>query len=148
MRKQIKSADGRVRLDLGERRATLYLGGQKVDSFDVLTLADLTVSAAREIQRLEGSGHLVRYERSSPEARTLLRKAAIPFVGNDGEVYLHLPPLHIEIPGKGKVGSTPIEQRQAPFALRSSRVSRWLLLNRLAEPTIRELSAAVELSES
>jgi DNA-binding transcriptional ArsR family regulator len=122
--------------------------GQRVESFDVLALADLTVSAARELQHLEGSGLLVRYERSSPEARTLLRKLAIPFVGNDGEVYLHLPPLHVEIPGKTKGGGAPFEQRSAPFALRSSRVSRWMLLSRHAEPTIRELSAAVELSES
>lgn len=148
MRKQIKSADGRVRLDLGERRAALYVEGEKVKSFDVLPLADLTVSAAKEIQRLEDSGHLVRYERSSPEARTLLRESAIPFVGNDGELYLHLPALHVEIPGKGKGAGTPIQQRPAPFALRSSRVSRWLLLNRDAEPTIRDLSRVAGLSES
>jgi hypothetical protein len=121
--------------------------GEKVRGFDVLPLADLTVSVARDFQRLEGGGHLVRYERSSPEARTLLRKLGIPFAGNDGELYLHLPPLHVELPGNRAPGGR-VDRRPAPFALRSSRVSRWLLLNRHTEPTIRELSAKVELSES
>ncbi|HYQ78926.1 MAG TPA: MarR family transcriptional regulator [Solirubrobacterales bacterium] len=122
--------------------------GEKVGSFGVLHLADLTVAVARELRQLEDGSLLVRYERSSPEARTLLRKAAIPFVGGDGEVYLHLPPLHVELPGRGSGRGSPPSQRPAPFALRSSRVSRWLLLNGIAEPTIRELSEAVELSES
>jgi DNA-binding MarR family transcriptional regulator len=122
--------------------------GEKVATFEVLRLADLTVSAAKELQPLKGGGRLVRYERSSPEARALLRKAGIPFVGSDGEVYLHHPPLHVELPGRDGVLAAPLAQRPAPFALKSSRVGRWLLLNQGAEPTIRELSAATELSES
>jgi len=51
---QVKSNDGRVRLDLGQRRANLFIEGKKVDSFDVLTVRNLTAAAARELQR---TGH-------------------------------------------------------------------------------------------
>jgi DNA-binding transcriptional ArsR family regulator len=122
--------------------------GKKVRSFDVLPVDDLTLAVAKEMQATEGPGRLVRYERSSPQARTLLRDSGIPFVGEDGEVYLHNPPIHIELSGTGETPRVPPGSRPAPFAPKASRISRWLLLNAGAEPSFRQLSDVVELSES
>lgn len=131
---------------MGARRATLYMEGKKVDSFDIVRVDDLTIAVAKDLQ--PSGSRLVRYQRSSPEARTLLRKQGVPFVGADGEVYLHAPPVHVEMPGRGEALQLLASKRPAPFAPKASRISRWLLLNPGSEPSFRELSAAVELSES
>lgn len=120
--------------------------GKKVGSFDILKVDDLTLAVAKDLR--PAAGRLVRYRRSSPEARTLLRKRGVPFVGGDGEIYLHAPPIHVELPGQSNALQSLAPERTAPFAPKASRIGRWLLLHSDAEPSFRELSAAVELSES
>ncbi len=147
MNLQVKSEDGRLSLKVGPRRATLTMEGKKVVGFDVLRIEDLTAGTARELEA-EQEGRLVVYRRSSPEARTILRKRGIPFVGEDGEVYIHEPPVHVELPRRRKAAALNPVQRPAPFAPKASRISRWFLLNPNAEPTFRHLSAMLELSEA
>jgi hypothetical protein len=122
------------------------MDGSELRTFDVTQVDDLTVAAARDLEESGATDRLVRYGRSSPEARTILRGLGIPFVGADGEVYLHEPPIHVELAGKRV--RTPPTRRPAAFARKASRVSRWLLLNPGTEPTLRALSEFVELSES
>lgn len=147
MRQQISSEDGRLRLSVGPRRATLFIEGKKVTSFDVIELDDLTAAVAHGLSDSGPDDPLVVYRRSSPEGRTILRKRGISFVGGDAEVYLHRPPIHVELPPRRQLQAPPPEH-SAPFATRASRISRWLLLNSGAEPTLRQLAQVTELSES
>lgn len=145
---QIKSNDGRVRLKLGVHHATLYMDGKKATTFEIRSVPELTMAEAKGLGRDSDTTTLVRYERSSPEGRTMLRRLGISFVGNDGEVYLHAPPIHVELPGRRDLPDALPTARPAPFAPKASRISRWLLIHPGSEPSFRDLATAVELSES
>jgi DNA-binding MarR family transcriptional regulator len=147
VKRQITSEDGRLRLTIGPRRAALFLEGKKIVGFDVVELDDLTSATARDLSAPGTDDLLVVYRRSSPEGRTILRKRGVSFVGADAEVYLHQPPIHVELPARRPAQAPPLE-RSAPFATRVGRISRWLLLNSAAEPTFRQLAQVTELSES
>lgn len=147
MKWQISSEDGRLKLSIGPRRAGLFLEGKRIAGFDVVELENLTAASARDLSDLGTGDPLVVYRRSSPEGRAILRKRGISFVGADSEVYLHHPPIHVELPARRHAQAPPPEH-SAPFATRASRISRWLLLNPDAEPTFRQLAQMTELSES
>lgn len=108
----------------------------------------LTAGQADEIARAwPKAAVLVAFERSSPEARETLREAGVPYAAASGEVFLHAPPIHVEWPAS-KGSGWPPGVTSSPFAIRASRVARWLLLNVNAEPSFKQLGEEIELSES
>lgn len=149
MKLQVNSRDGRIRLKVGPRRATLLMQGKKVGGLDVVSFENMTAATARELVKSRPDA-LVVYELASPEARSILRDAGISHAGRDGELYLHQPPIHVELPGRGKAAAAagPSPFASSPFAPRASRIARWLLLNGAAEPSFRDLAAKTALSES
>lgn len=127
--------------------------GKAVDKLDVVSIVSVTAATARELvpDLMESRPDaLVVYEVASPEARRILREAGISHAGRDGALYLHRPPIHVEVPWVRKAaeatGASPFAS--SPFAPRASRIVRWLLLHDDAEPSFRELSARTDLSES
>lgn len=95
---------------------------------------------------------LIAFEHASPPARDLLRKRRISYASTSGELFLCTPKLLVDRAavrrptavtgiGRGRRGIPPL-----PFARRSARIARWLLLHRGAEPTIGDLVAATGLS--
>ncbi|MGD9735464.1 MAG: type IV toxin-antitoxin system AbiEi family antitoxin [Solirubrobacterales bacterium] len=140
-------------LKVGPRRATLSLDGAQIAGFDVLYEPTLTLGQARELALSQARETLVAFGEASPQARKTLRDAGASYASETGEIYIHAPPVHIEVPGRsralarGGIG-TSMGAGPAPFGLRGGRVPRWLLLNADAKPTFGELARAVELSES
>jgi DNA-binding MarR family transcriptional regulator len=136
-----------VTLDLGKRTATLLMDGDPVARFELEREETLTSARARELDE-PGRGHrLVAFGRSSPEARALLRERGLSYVAGNGELWIHAPPVHIERPARRR-SSGLAPARSAPFAIRASRVPRWLLLHPQAHPSLRELGGEIGLSES
>ncbi|MEW6583531.1 MAG: hypothetical protein AB1416_12315 [Actinomycetota bacterium] len=91
---------------------------------------------------------LVAFARSSPDARALLRERGVSYAAGDGEIFVLAPPVYVERPARRRVTALPGPAPTTPFATRSSRVPRWLLLHVDERPTIRLLSQAVDLSEA
>jgi len=123
--------------------------GRKVGGFDVAAYDNVTAAVARQLTESASPDTLVVYELASPEARSILREAGTSYAGRNGELYLHHPPIHVELPGRGGgavAGPSPFAR--SPFAPRASRVARWLLLHTDAEPSFREISIQTALSES
>ena len=90
---------------------------------------------------------MITFERSSPEARAVLRERRTSYAAGDGELFVYAPPVFVERPPRRKVvpvGAAPA----APFANRASRVPRWLLLHADDQPSFRELATRLELSEA
>jgi DNA-binding Lrp family transcriptional regulator len=90
---------------------------------------------------------MIAFERSSPEARALLRERRASYAAGDGELFVYAPPVFVERPPRRKVvpvGAAPA----APFANRASRVPRWLLLHANDQRSFRELATRLELSEA
>ncbi len=96
----------------------------------------------------------VSYRQASADARDALRAAGISFAGQDGRVFVHAPGLFVErdaLPRLrpddqwqlGVEGETPVRN---PFAKRSSRVPRWLLLNRTESFSLSDLARDIELN--
>lgn len=142
-----QSRDKSVALDLTGDVATLKMDGEPVATFEVTRQDVLTTARAREIDAPGVGRHLVIFTRSSPEARAVLRERRLSYAADNGELWVHAPPVHVERPARRGTG-TPASAPMAPFAVRASRVPRWLLLNPNASPSFRELGIAVELSES
>jgi DNA-binding MarR family transcriptional regulator len=139
--------DDRVRLNLGKRRATLAMDGTRVASFDIERTEVLTAGQAERLAAGSPKGRLVVFERSSPQARGVLRSRGFSYAAADGELFIHEPPVHVERPPHRRL---VVEQSvpASPFAIRSSRVPRWLLLHADEHPSLRELAETVELSEA
>lgn len=144
---QVLSGTGPVEIDLGERSATLTMDGQRVATFDVAREKTLTSARAEELSPASGGHRLVVFERSSPQARELLRNRGLSYASADGELYIHAPPIHIERPAQRRVAALA-PALTAPFATRASRLSRWLLLHVDERPSVRELANAAQLSEA
>jgi DNA-binding MarR family transcriptional regulator len=136
---------------VGQRRAALRLGGRVLARFDVERVGVLTSRRAEDLLAGLAPGRelevLVVFERSSPDARALLRTRPVSYVAGDGELFVCAPPVYVERPAR-KVAA-PIEGvRSAPFAARASRVPRRLLLRPREHPTLRWLANELQLSES
>ena len=144
---QLESRDGRVVLDLGETRAILSMDGEKTAKFDVQREGTLSAMRARELEASGRNPLLVIFERSSPEARSLLKERGISYAAGNGEVWIHAAPVHVEWPGRRRQAALTARPA-APFAIRASRVPRWLLLHLDAKASFREIGAATDLSES
>lgn len=120
---------------------------QPVATFDIERMDVLTAARAEELVSENAEHRLVAFERSSPQARELLRNCGISYAAADGELFVHTPPVHVERPPRRR-RIDPAPAPAAPFAIRSSRVPRWLLLHADEHPSFRELAADVELSEA
>ena len=122
------------------------MDGEPVASFEVKQEKTLTTPRAQELDVSDPSRRLIVFERSSPEARALLRERGLSYLAGNGELWIHAPPIHVERPpGRKRV---PAATPASPFSVRASRVPRWLLLHPEGAPTFRELGRAVMLSES
>jgi DNA-binding MarR family transcriptional regulator len=137
-----------VVLDIGETKATLLIDGRKAARFDVQKEQTLSSLRARELETSEPGKLLVIFDRSSPDARDLLRGLGISYAAGNGELWLHAPPVHVEWPARRRRQTTLATDTAAPFAIRASRISRWLLLHPTENASFREIGAATELSES
>jgi DNA-binding MarR family transcriptional regulator len=126
--------------------AILFMDGEPVASFEVKQEQALTTLRARELDVDEPSRRLIAFERSSPEARAVLRERGLSYVGGNGELWIHAPPIHVERPPSRRAASAV--PPKSPFSVRAGRVPRWLLLHPEGTPTFRELGGAVMLSES
>jgi hypothetical protein len=112
------------------------------------TAEELLDNANRSPRRLI----FVSYHRASPDARAALRAAGISFAGEDGRVFVRAPGILVErdelrkgrpaLGWKGRVG----DDARNPFANRSSRVARWLLLHHEELFSPGELASAVDLN--
>jgi len=139
-----------ITLDVRKTRASLSIDGRRTASFAVRSVDVLN---RREAERLveevndADDSVLVTFERSSPEARTLLREHRVSYAATDGEVFIYAPPIYVERPPRRRavaVSAVPA----APFAIRASRVPRWLLLHVGEHPSFRQLANTLELSEA
>ena len=144
---QVRSVDDHIELSLGKRKAALLIDGERVATFGVEREATITSARAEELVSADPSHRLVVFEQSSPQARGLLRHRGLSYAAADGELFVHAPPVHVERPPRRRA-ATPAPAPTAPFAIRSSRVPRWLLLHTEERPSFRELAKAVELSEA
>lgn len=150
VRVQVDTAGQFAQLDIGERRASLRMEGRRLAAFRVRRVEVLTRGRAEAVatEAAESADPvLVVFERSSPDGRALLRERELSYAAKDGELFLFAPPVYVERPAHRRAtvgsGSAP-----APFALRASRVPRWLLLHTGESPSVRELSREVSLSEA
>ncbi len=96
---------------------------------------------------------LLIYGRSSPSGRERLREAGLSYMGADGRVLLQTPRLYVDrdrlddrLPQSLGWDESVSGLPRNPFAVRGSRVARWLLLHSEQSFAIGELAAHVELS--
>ncbi|HEV7493043.1 hypothetical protein [Baekduia sp.] len=134
------------------------MGDQRGTRFDVLEVAALTGDIVDAVlDRVAGGTRLpqlVVYGRSSPSGRERLREAGLSYAGADGRILLQRPRLYVDRdrpdersdPSLGWSGATGVDLPRNPFAVRGSRVARWLLLHPEQSFAISELAAHVELS--
>ena len=147
MNTQVTREDERLALEFDKRRAVLLMDGKRVVTFDVERVEALTAARAGQWASETGARRLVVFERSSPQARALLRDRGCSYAAADGELFVHEPPVHVERPPRRPtVAAAPAPA--APFAIRASRLPRWLLLHPDERLSIRELASAIELSEA
>lgn len=135
---EIVEQDDRVRLVVAGVDAGLRLRPLRRDTLTLGEIGDLPA----------GSGWIVRFRRASPDAKRAMRERRINYASDGGEVFVLDPPVAIsqsaprEAPraagGRGERG---------PFAVKASRVSRWLLLHPRETFNVRQLARHTQLSE-
>lgn len=139
-----------IKLDVGKNRASLAIDGRRAASFPVRRVDVLTRRRAESLVDEANASNdplLITFERSSPDARALLREGRVSYAAGDGEVFLYAPPIYVERPPRRR--AVPLGGAlAAPFAIRASRVPRWLLLHAEERPSFRQLATALELSEA
>jgi hypothetical protein len=143
---QLKSSDERVELLTDEHQATLRMDGVPVAVFDVKHEEVLSPKRAETFEHLDPARWMVTFGRSSPRARSILRSFGLSYASVAGELYVHRPPVHVEIPPTRRGAAEMPRERPSPFAIRASRVPRWLLLHSRESHTVSGLSASIDLS--
>lgn len=115
------------------------------------TVADVLARADRS----GGERLLVTYLKGTKQARDALRGAGVSYSGWDGRAYIQGPGFLVvqddrNAPHRSTndASSSPDNSRRNPFAKRSSRVPRWLLLHPDQRFGVGELSEAVDLDPS
>lgn len=137
-------------LEIGSRTAVLRQRETVLSRFRVADVDALDAAAARDcISQAERArdSFLVVFRTASPQAKRLLREEGISYAGKDGEWFLLAPPVFVERPAQ-RGGNTRPERVISPFALRASRVPRWLLLNEVGATSLVGLARIVGLSEA
>jgi hypothetical protein len=126
-------------------------------TFVLVRIPALTRRTAAEVLeyrgRPSGSPTLVSYQRASVDAREALRAAGVSFVGEDGRVFLRAPGILVDRsepapprPAERWRADASDEGLRNPFAKRSSRVPRWLLLHPERAFALAELAGDVDLN--
>lgn len=142
----------------GPAAVLIRVDGKHAARFEVMEVAALTSDVVDEVLDRAAVGkcraQLLIYDRSSPASRDRLREAGWSYVGADGRVLLQAPPLFVERDrpadrsaqqvGWGSAAKPAVSRN--PFAVRGSRVGRWLLLHPEQSFAISELAGHVELS--
>jgi hypothetical protein len=133
----------RVRIGLPE--------GPEVD-FRLIRISSLVARTAAEVVgRGVDEPVIVSYGRASAEAREVLQVAGVSYVGEDGRVFLRAPGLFVERSeplrraDSGGLRARELDALRNPFAKRSSRVPRWLLLHPTQAFSLGELADNVDL---
>ncbi len=139
-----------IEVSIRKARASLSIDGRRIASFAVRRVDVLTRTGAESLA--EEARHsrrplMIAFERSSPEARAVLRERRASYAAGDGELFVYAPPVYVERPSRRKVVLV-VAAPAAPFANRASRVPRWLLLHADEQPSFRELATRLELSEA
>jgi DNA-binding MarR family transcriptional regulator len=96
----------------------------------------------------------VSYRRGSAEARNAMRDAGISFAGDDGRAFIRASgmlvdrdePLRPRPTDDWVLDTQEQTSSRNPFAKRSSRVPRWLLLRHRQSVSVAEIARAVELN--
>jgi DNA-binding MarR family transcriptional regulator len=138
----------------GPADIVVHVAGQNGVEFRVYEVKSLTRETAERgvmpAAHAAAAPLIVVYDRSSPDARSLLRAAGVSYAGNDGRLLLQAPPLWIERDRPRMPAATTWDSQRGPtrnpFAVRASRVPRWLLLHPREQYGISELAALVDLS--
>lgn len=128
-----------VIVEWDDRELHVALPEGKAASFRPMRELALSSRRATEIAAVAGNARsprlFVLFRRSSPEARAILRDAEVSFAGDDGHVFVRAPGIYVErgdlTPLRGSdvapVDLGPTPEIRNPFAIRSSRVPRWML---------------------
>lgn len=158
--RQITLPDLPLRIELRGRTATVRSTGSTPGEwkFRLRRVHDLTTRLAEsEIvpsAPAEQPPLLVHFDNASPQAKAVLRKHQISFLGEGGECFLFAPPLVVdrESPRAYRQAGRPTAAASAtlrnPFARNASRALRLLLLQPDREFSIGELARAAELSDA
>ncbi len=145
----VDRSDGEFRLALPEVPASTFV--------PVFIPALTRQSAGQVIERAHHESRprlFVSFRRSSPEARAALRAAEISFAGDDGHLYVRAPGILVE---RGDVVAAypiaAVEFDRAgtvavrnPYAIRGSRIARWMLLYPEQAFSPSSLAGAVDLN--
>jgi DNA-binding MarR family transcriptional regulator len=141
-----------VTVDMDDARARIAPPHGEPVEFRLLELPRLSVDRAREDAMTAAAASteplLVVYEHGSEEARQLLRQHGISFAGADGRWFVIAPSLFIDRdrPLRRIVPTGPDDVHSSPFALRMSRVPRWLLLHPRESFSLKQIANAVQLN--
>jgi hypothetical protein len=126
--------------------------------FEVMEFSALTADAVDEVLERAAGGkrqpRLLVYDRSSPASREKVREAGLSYLGADGRILLQAPPLYVDRDRATDRSTQQVDWPMAtnaaltrnPFAVRGSRVARWLLLHPEQSFVISQLATHVELS--
>jgi DNA-binding MarR family transcriptional regulator len=135
----------------------IRVGDTRGTRFDVIEVPALTGDVVDEVLDRVASGkrrpQLLVYRRGSPAGWERSRDAGLSYLGADGRVLLQAPQLYVDhdrsnvrpdesLAWDASTAALP----RSPFAVRGSRVARWLLLHPKQSFAISELAAHVELS--
>jgi DNA-binding MarR family transcriptional regulator len=142
--------NGFPNLEVGSRTAVLRHRDIVLCRFRVAHRDALDIAAALALVPHAGRAGdplLVKFRTASPQARRLLRGKGISYASDDGEWFLLAPPVFVERPAQRGANAEPT-RIISPFALRASRIPRWLLLNEAGTDSLVELARRVGLSEA
>jgi DNA-binding MarR family transcriptional regulator len=146
---RLEGSDDELRLALPEAPPVTFLL-ISVPSLTSRTVGEVLNRAAQSQRRV-----FVSYRQSSAEARDALRAAEISFAGGDGRVFVRAPGIFVErnerprlLPANRWEHSADEDSVRNPFAKRSSRVPRWMLLHHGDSFSVSEIAQAVDLTPS
>ncbi len=140
-------------LDVGSSKAALRTSDAVLARFSVYRVDALDTAAAQhalvDLPADETSPpRLVVFRTASPQARRLLREHGVSYAGDDGEWFLLAPPVYVERSAPSQAMTIAPSATVSPFALRASRIPRWLLLHQHDTPALGALAKSLELSEA
>lgn len=142
---------------MGEELRLSLPEGQS-ERFLLIVVPSLTRNTAEEIvdrsQNSPARRLFISFNSSSPDGRAALRNAGISFAGEDGHVFVRAPGILVDRQVRTKPsGRQPSDfgsesQTRNPFARRSSRVPRWLLLHPEESISPTAVAKAVDLNSA